>query len=141
MAQTDWGQEKVNDGDRKGVNAGAGGFWNSAGPNGFPEWVEIAFNGQKTITEIDVFTVQDAYTSPVAPTLSTTFSAYGIMDFQVQYWTGSLWVTVPGGNITGNRQVWTRLSFPALTTDHIRVVITRTADGWSRVVELEAWSN
>jgi hypothetical protein len=131
----------VNDGDREGDNAGAGGYWASAGPNGFPEWVQVIFNGQRTITEIDVFTVQDAYTSPVEPTLSTTFSAYGIMDFQVMYWTGTAWATVPGGSITGNRQVWTRLSFPALTTDRILVVVTRTADAWSRIVELEAWGN
>jgi hypothetical protein len=131
----------INNGDRKGINAGAGGYWNSSGPNGFPEWVHVTFNGQKTITEIDVFTVQDAYTSPVDPTPSTTFSAYGIMDFQVMYWTGSTWVTVPGGTITGNRNVWTRLSFPALTTDRIAVVVTRTADAWSRIVEVEAWGN
>jgi hypothetical protein len=131
----------VNNGDRKGINAGAGGYWNSAGPNGFPEWVQVTFNGQKTITEIDVFTVQDSYTSPVDPTLSLTFSTYGIMDFQVQYWTGSAWAIVPGGNTTGNRQVWIRLRFPAVTTDRVRVVVTRTADTWSRIVELEAWGN
>src|SRR5205823_3542425 len=124
-----------------GINVGAGGYWNSAGPNAFPEWVAIAFNGPKTITEIDVFSVQDAYISPVEPTLSTTFSAYGIMDFQVRYWTGSAWATVPGGNITGNRQVWTRVTFPAVTTDRIQVVITRTPDTWSRIVEVEAWTS
>src|SRR5439155_21687194 len=43
-------------------------------------------------------------------------------------------------NITGNRQVWTRVTFPAVTTDRIRVVITRTPDTWSRIVEVEAWS-
>jgi hypothetical protein len=131
----------ANDGDRQGINAGAGGYWASAGPDGFPEWVEIAFNGQQTITEIDVFTVQDAYTAPSNPTLSMTFSAYGITDFQVQYWAGSAWATVPAGNITGNRQVWTRLTFPAITTDRIRVVVTGTADAWSRIVEVEAWSS
>src|SRR5207247_8151551 len=68
----------VNNGDRKGVNAGAGGYWNSAGPNGFPEWVQVAFNGQKIVTEIDVFSVQDAYTAPVEPTPGMTFRSYGI---------------------------------------------------------------
>jgi hypothetical protein len=130
----------VNNGDRKG-DPRVGSFWNSAGPNGFPEWVRVDFNGPKTITEIDVFMVQDAYASPVDPTPSMTFSAYGITDFEVQYWTGSGWATVPGGSITGNRQVWVRVSFSPLTTNHIQVVITRTADGWSRVVELEAWGN
>jgi hypothetical protein len=130
----------VNNGDRRG-KPGAGGFWNSAGPNAFPEWVQINFNGPKTITEIDVFSVQDAYVSPGDPTLGMTFNAYGLTDFQVQYWTGSAWATVPGGSITGNRQVWVRVSFPALTTSYIRVLITRTADGWSRIVEIEAWTS
>ena len=123
------------------THAGAGGYWNSAGPNGFPEWVQVAFNGQKAVTEIDVFSVQDAYTAPVEPTPGMTFSSYGIMDFEVLYWTGSAWARVPGGLITGNRQVWRRLSFPALTTDHIVINVLRTGDGWSRIVELEAWGN
>jgi hypothetical protein len=104
----------VNDGDRKGLNWGTGGGWNDATANAFPDSVHIAFSGLKTVTEIDVFTLKDAFTSPVDPTASMTFSAYGITAFDVQYWTGSAWSTVPGGSITGNRQVWTRLTFPAL---------------------------
>ena len=130
----------VIDGDRKGVNPGAGGYWNDASPTAFPDWIQVTFNGPKTITEIDIFSLQDAYLNPVDPTPSMTFSAYGISDFDVQYWTGTTWVTVPGGSITGNRQVWTRLTFAAITTDRIRVVVNRAVDLWSRIVEIEAWS-
>jgi len=130
----------VNDGDRKGMNWGAGGGWNDSSPSMFPDWVQVTFNGTKSITEIDVFTLQDTYWSPVDPTASMTFSAYGITDFNVQYWTGTAWATVPGGSIAGNRQVWTRITFPAVTTNQIRVVVNGTRDGYSRIVEIEAWS-
>ncbi|HYJ92330.1 MAG TPA: hypothetical protein VEV84_13550, partial [Pyrinomonadaceae bacterium] len=53
------------------------------------------FSGSKTISEIDVFTVQDNYSSPSEPTESMTFSSYGIKDFDVQYWNGSAWTTFP----------------------------------------------
>jgi hypothetical protein len=33
------------------------------------------------------------------------------------------------------------VSFPAVTTDRIRINITGTADGWSRLTEIEAWGN
>src|SRR5439155_655075 len=84
----------VNDGDRKGVNGGSGGYWNDATAGAFPDWVQVTFNGSKTITEIDVFTLQDNYFSPVDPTQAMTFSLYGITDFQVQYWTGTAWALV-----------------------------------------------
>jgi RHS repeat-associated protein len=58
----------------------------------------------------------------------------------VQYWTGSAWTTVPGGSVSGNNKVWKKISFAPLTTSKIRVLITATVDGWSRVVEVEAWT-
>jgi hypothetical protein len=131
----------VNNGDRNGVNPGAGGYWNDATPTTFPDWVQVNFNGTKTISEIDVFALQDNYLTPVDPTPSMIFTSYGIVDFNVQSWTGMAWVDVPGGNITGNSHVWTRLSFPAITTDRIRVVVNRATDLWSRIVEIEAWGN
>ncbi|HSS18686.1 MAG TPA: hypothetical protein VLL54_01180, partial [Pyrinomonadaceae bacterium] len=44
-------------GDRKGVNWGNGGGWADASSGTFPDWLEVAFNGSKTIDEIDVFTI------------------------------------------------------------------------------------
>ena len=35
-----------------------------------------------------------------------TFSLYGLRDFEVQYWTGTAWLPVPGGTITNNTLVW-----------------------------------
>jgi hypothetical protein len=74
------------DGDRKGLNAGSGGIWNDATVNAFPDWLQINFAGVQAIGEIDVFTQQDNYPSPVEPTSALTFAQYGLGAFQVQYW-------------------------------------------------------
>lgn len=63
------------------------------------------------------------------------------MAFDVQYWTGAAWATVPGGAVTGNDKVWRKLTFPAVTTTKIRVLARGGADGYSRIVEVEAWGS
>ena len=67
-----------------------------------------------------------------------TFSQYGITDFDVQYWTGSAWAAVPGGSVRGNNKVWRKVTFPALSTSAIRVVVLAGLGGYSRIVEVEA---
>ena len=105
----------------------------------FPQWLQVDFNGSKVIDEIDVFSIQDNAGSPSEPTLSMTFSAYGLTAFAAQYWDGSSWVTVPGGSVTGNNKVWKQLSFSPITTSKIRIWITATSDNYSRMAEVEAW--
>ena len=89
---------------------------------------------------MDVFSVQDNYASPVEPTAGMTFTRYGLVNFTVQYWDGTQWLAVPGGIVSGNTLVWRQLTFAPLTTTKIRVLITGTSDSWSRVTELEAYS-
>src|SRR6185369_1867418 len=90
------------DGDRKsGLN-----FWRDDTANAYPDWLQVDFNGTKNITEIDVFTMQDNDQNPSDPTLGMTFVQDGIVDFEVQYWTGAAWATVPNGSVTGNNNVW-----------------------------------
>src|SRR4026208_576375 len=84
--------------------------------------------------------VQDNYAAPVEPTPTMTFTNYGLTAFQVQYWNGSAWIDVPGGNITGNNLVWRRIAFAPLTTHAIRVLVTSALNSYSRIVELEAWT-
>ena len=79
----------VNNGDRAGLNWGHGGGWNSATANVFPDWVQITFNGQKTIGQVIVYTLQDNYASPVDPPDNLTFTLYGVTAFQVQGWNGA----------------------------------------------------
>ncbi|MGI8672793.1 MAG: discoidin domain-containing protein, partial [Luteitalea sp.] len=125
-------------GDRTGANWGAGGGWNDATPGSFPDWLQVDFAGAKTISEVAVFSVQDAYTAPVEPTTSQTFSRYGVASFTVQHWDGAQWATVPGGVITGNQSVWRTVTFPAVTTSRVRVVVNGAADMYSRIAEVEA---
>jgi peptidyl-Asp metalloendopeptidase len=127
-------------GDRKGLNWGQNGYWANSGAS-FPAWMEVAFNGSKTIHEVDVFVIQDSYTAPSEPTETMTFTQYGLTAYQVQYWTGSAWANVPNASVTGNNRVWKKFIFPDLTTSKIRVWVTGSADGYSRIAELEAWGN
>jgi RHS repeat-associated protein len=130
-------------GDRKGANWGNGGGWADVSYGSFPDWLEIDFNGSKTIDEIDVFTVQDNYANPVEPTSAMTFSAYGQTAYYVQYWNPdtSGWVTVAGGSITNNNKIWRTITFAAITTSKIRVLTNASIDnGYSHLTEVEAWS-
>ena len=128
-------------GDRKGINLANGGAWNDATPAEYPDWIQVDFNGSKNIDEIDLFMLQDNYTAPVEPTETMTFTQHGLTNFEVQYWNSTQWVTVPGGSVTGNDRVWRKFTFPAITTNKIRVWITLgvAGDPWSRVIELEAY--
>jgi hypothetical protein len=137
---TDYPASGAINGDR--LNAGAGNYWNDAGPaNTFPDSLVVDFQAQKTIHEIDVFTMQDSYWAPLEPTTGMTFTYYGLTDFKVQSWNGTSWVDIPGAGATGNNFVWKRFQFPDITTNKIRVWCTGSADGWSRVVEVQAWGN
>ena len=129
----------ANNGDHRGINWGAGGGWNSATGGLFPQALQVNFNSTKTISEIDVFTVQDAYSTPSEPTATMTFSLYGITDFDVQYWNGSVWTTVPGGAVNGNNLVWRKFTFPSVATTAIRVNVRSALGSYIRIVELEAY--
>jgi len=129
----------VIDGKRSGAQWGVNGGWNDGTANAWPDWVEVRFNGSKSIGLVNVFSLQDNYTNPVEPTQQQTFSLYGLADFQVQYWNGSTWVTVPNGSVAGNNLVWKQISFSPITTDRIRVYITKGLNTWSRITEIEAY--
>jgi len=128
----------VINGDRRGLNWGSGGGWNDGTQNSYPDWVEVDFNGSKTINEIDVFTLQDNAQN-LDPTDTMTFSQFGITAFDVQYWNGASWITVPGGSITANNRVWRKLAFSSVQTTRVRVLVNNSLGGYSRVIELEAW--
>ena len=129
----------VNDGDRLGLNWGNGGGWADGTANVWPDWVEIDFDASYPINEIDFFTLQDDYANPIPPTLNMTFTLYGVTNFEVQYWTGSTWADVPGGNVTGNNHVWRQFTFASITTAKIRVLINNALASYSRVTEIEAY--
>jgi hypothetical protein len=128
----------INNNERTGANWGAGGGWNDGSAGAFPDWVQIDFNGSKTIDSVVVYTVQDNFANPVEPTDTMTFGAWGVTGFTVQTWNGSAWVTQ--GTVTGNNLVKRSVGFSAVTTDRIRINVNSSADGgFSRITEVEAW--
>ena len=125
-------------GETAGTNwFGTTGGWGDSTWRTYPDWIEVRFNGSKTISAIDVFTMQDDLNNPVQPTLDLKFSLYGITDFQVSYWNGTSWA--PLGSKAGNRNVWTQFKFSPVTTTAIRLVVTNALGDWTRVTEVEAW--
>ncbi len=131
------------DGNHTGAGWGTGVGWNDATAGVYPDTLTITLNGTQSISEIDVYSLQDNYTSPVEPTDSTTFTAYGLTSFQVQVPDGiGGWVDVPGGNIVGNNLVKRKIVFAsAIVTGQIRILVNNSADGvYSRIVEVEAFS-
>jgi hypothetical protein len=129
----------VINGDRRGLNWGAGGGWNDGTQNAGPDWIEVAFNGSKTIDEVSVFSLQDSYTAPVEPTATMTFTSFGLRAFQLQYWDGTVWINIPEAAVTTNNLVWRKFIFTPVTTTKIRVFITGALNGYARAVEVEAW--
>jgi hypothetical protein len=126
--------------DRKGTGWGAGtGGWTDNTPNQFPDTAEIQLNAERTIEEVDIFTLQDNYQNPVEPDMDMTFSLYGIVDFDVNYWNSSSnqWILL--GQIRGNDKVWRQLKFPAITTSKISIVVRNALQSYSRITEVEVW--
>jgi hypothetical protein len=129
----------INNGDRRGLNWEAGGGWNDGTAGSYPDWVEVRLAGTRTLTEVDVFTVQDEYMSPSEPTAEMKFGNYGVTDFEVQYWDGTNWVRIPGASAAGNNLVWRKFTFSPVTTDRLRIVVTGALAGFSRLTEVEAY--
>jgi RHS repeat-associated protein len=138
--------EAINDGVRGGPNwnnGGVGSGWNDATNDSYPDWVQVDFVGPRSINEIDVFTCGDTNcTTNTDP--STVITDGGITDFVVQYWDGSNWVTVTGGNVTGNNKVARQFNFAAVTTSKVRVTVNNAVNAsqykYSRITEVEAWT-
>jgi probable HAF family extracellular repeat protein len=127
----------INNNERGGFNWGNGGGWNDGTGNAFPDWVQINFNGSKTINRVVVYTVQDNYSFPIEPTDTLTFTQWGITDFTIQGWSGATWVTL--GTVAGNNLVKRTVTFPPYTTTRIRINVTNARASYSRITEVEAW--
>ncbi|HEV2904671.1 MAG TPA: zinc-dependent metalloprotease family protein, partial [Pyrinomonadaceae bacterium] len=131
------------DGEHRGLNWGNNGGWNDNTRGVYPDSLEVSFSASgsvsRTIGEIRVYTVQNDFNNPVEPDENTPADVYGILDFDVEYWDGSGWVTVPDGSVTGNDKAMRVFTFPDITTTRIRVVIHNSRNNWSRITEVEAF--
>ena len=126
-------------GDRTGAGWGNGtGGWNDDTRDAYPDWLQVDFNGSKRIHAINVVTLQNNFPNPQEPNALTTADYYGLEDFNVEYWNGTAWVAVPGGNITGNNLAMRSLVFADITTTKIRVFVNSARNSYSRIVEVEA---
>ena len=141
----------VINGDRKAQNWGAGGGWNDNTQGDYSsDILTVNFPASNFVSQINVFTLRDNFQDNLTPpTLTETFSTcensgQGITEFEVQYWNGTFWVTVPGGIVRDNNKVWRQFNFPEVSTSAIRVQVHgaarfTTALNFSRIVELEAF--
>ncbi|MES2315751.1 MAG: hypothetical protein V4486_03405 [Patescibacteria group bacterium] len=135
----------ANDGNRKGDVWGTNGGWNDNTINDFSnDWLEVDFDTSYTLGEMDVFGMQDNFSSPTDPTLGMTSTDFGLEDFDIQYWDGAAWQIFTGGAITNNNHVWTQLTGLNVHTSKVRVLVHDTQEsgstGYSRVIEVEAWT-
>jgi hypothetical protein len=113
--------------------------WSDATPNVYPDWVEVDLKTRRAIDWINVFTLRDDPEISDEPAVGEKFTRDGIIDFDVQYWTGRAWKNVPGGAIRGNRNVLRKIEFPTINTNKIRVVVWKALSGYSRIMEIEAF--
>jgi hypothetical protein len=116
-------------------------YWksNTSAP---PHSFIVNFNTSRDIAEINVFTAQQSLTSWVPPTLSDVFSQNGAVNYDVEFYNGSVWALVENGHITGNNKVWRQLRFTAATVamQQVRVTIFSSSDNVGRLVEVECLS-
>nr|MDQ3804511.1 discoidin domain-containing protein [Acidobacteriota bacterium] len=134
----DYRPEGAIDGDRAGANWAAGGGWNDATYDAWPDWLQVDFNDVKRIHQVRVYTVQNEFLSPSEPDAATPANLYGIRDFDVQYWDGAAWATA--AQVRGNDKAMAVILLPqGVTTDRIRVHVAAGRENFSRVVEAEAF--
>lgn len=138
-SQEDYTVAAVINGDRRGENLTSGGGWRDNTAGVFPDSVEVQFAGLKRIDEVSVFTQQDTWWDPVEPTETLSFFNNGVTAFEVQFWTGSVWQTIPGVVVTNNNRVWRRFTFAPLNTTKIRVLTNAAKLQFSTLVEVEAF--
>jgi hypothetical protein len=134
---------RANDGLRNtnnnwGTGASPGGGWDAGvDPAVTPSWLQIDFGSTKAIKEVDVITLADAANYTNDPTLSDTFTLYGVTDYKVQSspdasaWTDQV-------TVSANNKVW-RKHTVNFSARYMRILITGGAGNDARVVELEAW--
>lgn len=124
------------DGDRMAKSWGSGehggGGW--AGAYGsFPQTVDIVFKGgAQSISSVTCYTVQDDFLHPVEPSDTMTFNDYGNTAWTIAAGDGTILATVSGNNLVKRTS-----TFPAYTTDRIRITITAARGAWALLTEVE----
>lgn len=102
--------------------------WSSLYARQEPQWIAVDFGTKRTISTIRIYLTADSGIKiPVS--------------IVPQYWNGNTWATVPGQipltKLSLNRA--TTISFPALRTSKIRVLLNSQKESAVAVSELETW--
>lgn len=92
---------------------------------GCPQWLQLDFGTAKTFKKVELYTT----------------TGYILKDYDIQYWNGSSWVTVSGGQIRNNTSKQVITTFTAVTSQKIRINCI-TGDQWNlaRIEELEVYN-
>jgi alpha-L-rhamnosidase len=94
-------------------------FWNDNDQYQFPDTLTITAPAPATLTGVGFASFSDG-----VPT-----------DFTVQTWDGANWVTQAA--VSGNSQLYRWIPFSSpVTTTQVRLVVTATQDGFTRIAEL-----
>ncbi len=130
----------VVNGDTTGNRWEHDGGWSSATTDGSDTWLELDFGQPQSISQVEIYMLQNQYATCAAPDLTTTATSYGLRNFQVQYWTGESWELLPGGSISENIYAVVQVGFPALETQKVRIFIPKATD-YARLVEVQVWQD
>lgn len=95
-------------------------------------WMQATFSSAETINTVNLIGLGN----DAEPTLASICISCN-RDFDVEYWDGTGWATVPGGKIRDNDKVWVQITFPDIVTDRVRAVIYGSSSP-VYIVELEA---
>ena len=97
---------------------------------GVPNWVELEWDGPKTLAAARVISGYVSAGSPGDP----------ITDFVFQAFDGRAWRDIPGTRTAGNTAVdWSR-TFAPVTTKRVRLFIEKSKSDTSRIWELELYA-
>ncbi|GAA2671678.1 discoidin domain-containing protein [Nonomuraea recticatena] len=118
----------VVDGDRSSNGWAGGNGWNDATGRLWPDTVDIALGGARSVTRVDLHTL-DTERYPA--------SSVGLRDWDVQARVEGQWRTV--AQVRGNTKGSARSDFAAVTTDAIRVsaLASNGANDYTRIIEVE----
>lgn len=114
---------RVNDGSPSTALGGYHSWTNTRGA-ALPQWVELTWSSPVTAARVDLY----------------TSSGYAIRDYDIQYWTGSSWVTV--ASVNGNTSLTRTHLFGPITTTRLRVLGRSGPShqpGYVRVNEIEVY--
>ena len=127
--------DKLIDGTRSGFDS----YWTDDTVDEFPDVAQINFFGPKRIDRVVVYSVQEEanHFGGIDPTDADNCYVYVLVDFTVEGWNGSSWVTL--GSVTDNDLCKRTVTFAPFTTDQIRINVTAIG-GFSltRIAEVEA---